>query len=91
MAAAFALTDEENWQKKFEITVYQLGWRLGGKGASGRNLNSKMRIEEHGLPGRRHCQHRLSTLHIDDINIQVSRSRHGTREKHQHGYESHDE
>ena len=24
---------------QYDITVYQLGWRLGGKGASGRNMN----------------------------------------------------
>jgi uncharacterized protein with NAD-binding domain and iron-sulfur cluster len=36
------------WRDRFEsITVYQLGWRLGGKGASGRGENG--RIEEHGL------------------------------------------
>ena len=32
-----------------DVTVYQLGWRLGGKGASGRNPDAGMRIEEHGL------------------------------------------
>ena len=32
-----------------EVTVYQLGWRLGGKGASGRNRECGDRIEEHGL------------------------------------------
>jgi uncharacterized protein with NAD-binding domain and iron-sulfur cluster len=32
---------------RYEITVYQMGWRLGGKGASGRNASD--RIEEHGL------------------------------------------
>ncbi len=31
----------------FEVTVYQQGWRLGGKGASGRAADG--RIEEHGL------------------------------------------
>jgi uncharacterized protein with NAD-binding domain and iron-sulfur cluster len=36
------------WQERFDrITVYQLGWRLGGKGASGRGAHD--RIEEHGL------------------------------------------
>ncbi|MEK0446821.1 MAG: hypothetical protein RLZZ399_2142 [Verrucomicrobiota bacterium] len=34
---------------QFDITVYQLGWRLGGKGASGRNAARGQRIEEHGL------------------------------------------
>jgi len=32
----------------YDITVYQLGWRLGGQGASGRN-QANGRIEEHGL------------------------------------------
>src|SRR5215217_8864235 len=49
MAAACSLTERPNWQDEFDVTVYQLGWRLGGKGASGRNLNSGARIEEHGL------------------------------------------
>ena len=35
----------------YDITVYQMGWRCGGKGASGRNLDPaySYRIEEHGL------------------------------------------
>jgi len=33
----------------YDITVYQMGWRLGGKGASGRNPDLADRIEEHGL------------------------------------------
>ena len=33
----------------YDITVYQLGWRLGGQGASGRNQQIADRIEEHGL------------------------------------------
>lgn len=32
---------------RYEVTVYQAGWRLGGKGASGRGPSA--RIEEHGL------------------------------------------
>jgi uncharacterized protein with NAD-binding domain and iron-sulfur cluster len=46
MAAAFELTRAEH-QGKYDVTVYQLGWRLGGKGASGRGASD--RIEEHGL------------------------------------------
>ncbi|HET9876336.1 MAG TPA: FAD-dependent oxidoreductase, partial [Mycobacterium sp.] len=39
---------EPGWRDRFDsITVYQRGWRLGGKGASSRGLNG--RIEEHGL------------------------------------------
>ncbi len=47
MTAVFHLTSVPNWQEKYDITVYQLGWRLGGKGASGRGEHN--RIEEHGL------------------------------------------
>ncbi len=47
LAAAFELT-EGDWTERFErITVYQRGWRLGGKGASSRGPHG--RIEEHGL------------------------------------------
>ena len=49
LAAAYKLTQQDGWQDKFEITVYQLGWRLGGKGASARNTACNDRIEEHGL------------------------------------------
>lgn len=34
---------------EFEIDVYTLGWRLGGKCASSRNLAKRGRNEEHGL------------------------------------------
>jgi uncharacterized protein with NAD-binding domain and iron-sulfur cluster len=46
ITAAFELTRPEH-QGRFDVTVYQLGWRLGGKGASGRGVSD--RIEEHGL------------------------------------------
>ncbi|KPF68233.1 acetoacetate decarboxylase [beta proteobacterium AAP99] len=49
MTAAFCLSNEPGWQNRYEITVYQMGWRLGGKGASGRNPKLGQRIEEHGL------------------------------------------
>ena len=49
MTAAYYLTDQAGWQNKYDITLYQLGWRLGGKGASGRNAAFGQRIEEHGL------------------------------------------
>lgn len=47
MSTALRLTEAADWSSRFEITVYQQGWRLGGKGASGRGLHN--RIEEHGL------------------------------------------
>jgi uncharacterized protein with NAD-binding domain and iron-sulfur cluster len=47
LSAAWRLS-ESGWHDRFEsITVYQRGWRLGGKGASSRGNND--RIEEHGL------------------------------------------
>ncbi len=49
LSAAFGLTSAPDWQQQYEITVLQLGWRLGGKGASGRNSDAQERIEEHGL------------------------------------------
>ena len=49
LAAAFYLSAQPGWQERYEITVYQQGWRLGGKGASGRNAALGQRIEEHGL------------------------------------------
>ncbi|HEY9854412.1 MAG TPA: NAD(P)-binding protein [Stenomitos sp.] len=49
MSAVYVLTSLPDWRERFEITVYQLGWRMGGKGASGRNPAIANRIEEHGL------------------------------------------
>ena len=49
MTAAFELTATPELRERFEVTVYQLGWRIGGKGASGRNAAVADRIEEHGL------------------------------------------
>ncbi|ANI41186.1 FAD-dependent oxidoreductase [Mycolicibacterium vaccae] len=47
LSAAWRLS-EPGWQKRFEsVTVYQRGWRLGGKAASSRGVHG--RIEEHGL------------------------------------------
>ena len=48
LSAAWGLVNSEQ-AADLDITVYQLGWRLGGKGASGRNAAIHDRIEEHGL------------------------------------------
>ncbi len=45
LAAAWRLSEPDG--ERPEVTVYQRGWRLGGKGASSRGPNG--RIEEHGL------------------------------------------
>ena len=46
MTAAYELSRPEH-NGRYAITVYQHGWRLGGKGASGRGPSG--RVEEHGL------------------------------------------
>jgi uncharacterized protein with NAD-binding domain and iron-sulfur cluster len=45
LAAAYQLTTAE--PGRYDITVYEMSWRLGGKTASGRGQDG--RIEEHGL------------------------------------------
>jgi uncharacterized protein with NAD-binding domain and iron-sulfur cluster len=46
ITTAFELTRPEH-QGRYAVTIYQTGWRWGGKGASGRGPGG--RIEEHGL------------------------------------------
>lgn len=48
LSAVFALTEQPNWRERFDITVYQIGWRLGGKARSGRNLKAHARSESYG-------------------------------------------
>jgi uncharacterized protein with NAD-binding domain and iron-sulfur cluster len=47
LAAAFELSDPRH-SGRFEVTLHQLGWRLGGKCASGRDLDTARRTKEHG-------------------------------------------
>jgi uncharacterized protein with NAD-binding domain and iron-sulfur cluster len=47
LSAALELTRAPGWEKEYEVTVYQIGWRFGGKTATGRG--PKDRIEEHGI------------------------------------------
>lgn len=47
ISTAWELSKPANADLVESITVYQRGWRLGGKGASGRGVHG--RIEEHGL------------------------------------------
>ena len=49
IAAIYELTQLPENRAKYDITVYTLGWRVGGKGASARNQQMGGRIEEHGL------------------------------------------
>jgi uncharacterized protein with NAD-binding domain and iron-sulfur cluster len=47
LAAAWELTRHGGWQERYDVTVYTMGWRLGGKTATGRG--PFQRIEEHGI------------------------------------------
>jgi uncharacterized protein with NAD-binding domain and iron-sulfur cluster len=47
LTTAYYLSRTPELREEYEVTVFQVGWRLGGKGASGRGPNG--RIEEHGL------------------------------------------
>ena len=47
LSAAWRLSEPASRDRFESITVYQRGWRLGGKAASSRGPNG--RIEEHGL------------------------------------------
>jgi uncharacterized protein with NAD-binding domain and iron-sulfur cluster len=47
LSAAYQLTKTQDLRQQFDVTVYSLGWRLGGKAASGRDALG--RNLEHGL------------------------------------------
>src|SRR5215472_9251925 len=49
LAAAFELSEPRH-AGAFDVTIHQLGWRLGGKCASGRDMDEgfRFRIKEHG-------------------------------------------
>ena len=55
LAAAWSLTATPALRRRFEVSVYELSWALGGKGASGRATerwgdgHGGQRIQEHGL------------------------------------------
>ena len=50
MTAVYYMLAANDWKRDaLDITVYQMGWRLGGKCASGRNTEYHHRVEEHGI------------------------------------------
>jgi uncharacterized protein with NAD-binding domain and iron-sulfur cluster len=49
ISTAFWLTSTEELRKRFKVSIYTHGWRLGGKAASGRDAQHGNRIQEHGL------------------------------------------
>ncbi len=46
LAAAYYLARQTD---RYDVELYSVGWRLGGKCAAGRNEDQDLRIEEHGL------------------------------------------
>ncbi len=63
LTTAFELTSQPGWEKQYEITLYQMGWRLGGKCATARGPND--RIEEHGIHGFLGCYYNALPLMAD--------------------------
>lgn len=49
LTTAFELTRTQSLRDTYDVTIYQMGWRLGGKCATGRGVHG--RIEEHGIHG----------------------------------------
>ncbi len=49
LTTAIELTATPALRAAWDVTIYQLGWRLGGKCATGRNHAVADRIQEHGL------------------------------------------
>lgn len=49
LSAAYGLVRDPPPGEEIEVTIFQMGWRLGGKCATGRGPNA--RIEEHGIHG----------------------------------------
>ena len=47
LTAAYELSKTKELQDKYEVTIYQMGWRLGGKASTGRGPEGQ--IQEHGL------------------------------------------
>src|ERR1700755_1612080 len=49
ISTALALTNQDGWDKNFEITICQEDWRPGGKTGSGRDADDTAQCEEHGF------------------------------------------
>ena len=52
LTSAFYLASRPGAAERYDITIYQHGWRLVGKCATGRNMDYANRVEEHGIHGR---------------------------------------
>ncbi len=68
LVAAFRLTETPALRKKYDITIYQQGWRVGGKCATGRDLDKHMRVYEHGIHGFLGCYFNALSVMMDAFN-----------------------
>jgi uncharacterized protein with NAD-binding domain and iron-sulfur cluster len=49
LTTAFELTRPEH-NGRYQVTVYQMGWRLGGEGACGRGIADRNRADTVAAP-----------------------------------------
>ncbi|MFM8767569.1 MAG: NAD(P)-binding protein, partial [Rubrivivax sp.] len=63
LTTAFELTSQPGWSERYDITLYQMGWRLGGKCATARGPND--RIEEHGIHGFLGCYYNALPMMVE--------------------------
>ena len=61
LAAAFGLSLPEA-RDQFEVHVYQMGWRAGGKASTGRNADKYNRVEQNGSHYLFGCYHNCFAL-----------------------------
>lgn len=57
VSAAYWLSSTAALRAQYDVTLFSRGWRLGGKGASGRDMAEGARIKEHGLHLLMGCYH----------------------------------
>ena len=65
LVSAIRLTETKALRDKYDITVYQQGWRVGGKCATGRDLDKHMRLYEHCIHGFLGCYFNALTVMKD--------------------------
>ena len=65
LVSAMRLTETKALRDKYDITIYQQGWRVGGKCATGRDLDKHMRLYEHGIHGFLGCYFNALTVMQD--------------------------
>lgn len=85
LVAAFHLTGNE--PDTYDITIYEMSWRLGGKTVSGRGQHG--RIEEHGLHILFGCYHNVFSTMLECY-AEMHERKLVSREEHrfQHFYEA---